>query len=576
MGVNKQATRFLLSLPFLLPILNASPTLRLSSAAVGPVSFAVGANGPTQTVEAANIGDGTLSLSATASDAWLAPTIGAARPCTTAGFSGSCFPVQIGFQAGSLAKGIYTGIVTVSDPNSIDAPQDITVTVQVGGGVPDSIDLYAQPGGPAAVTTFSTNSPLNAATKTANGETWLSFSLTGVGSFRFSYPYRVAVTPQPDMGPGDYPATIVTSGSSLAADNKTIGVTMHVTTLPIAQSAPATLTVRLAQGAPPQSYHFTLSNAGQGALAIAAATANGGGWLSAANSDPVVTATIDPGQVSSPGTYQGSIAVATNAANTTLTIPVELFIVAQGAPVATFQGVSDIATSDPTQRLAPGTLANLNGEQLTLQGSQMGSAPYATNLGGATVLVGGLAAPLVSVAYGQISFQVPYETPPGFTTVQVMRDGQTGNSVGVNVAAMAPQLLPLAGLYGNIVNTDGSFATPVTLGANNHPAHPGDTVIIYGIGFGQTTPNAVTGAPAPGDVPDEVPAVPNVTFGGAFTGTPVITQAADASLTAGMVGLYQVTVVVPDDVSIGPSVAVTVDEQGASTNTVRMAIDPAQ
>ncbi len=575
MGVKKQATRFLLSLFFLLPILNASPTLRLSSAAVGPVSFAAGANGATQTVEAENIGDGTLSLSATASDSWLAPTIGAARPCTTAGFSGNCFPVQIGFQTTGLAKGIYTGIVTVSDPNSIDAPQDITVTVQVGGGVPDSVDLYAQPGGPAAVTTFSTNSPLNAATKTANGETWLSFSLTGVGSFRFSYPYRIAVTPQPDMGPGNYAATIVTSGSSLAADNKTIGVTMHVTALPIAQSAPASLTVRLAQGAPPQSYNFTLSNAGQGALAIAAVTANGGGWLSAANADPVVTATIDPSQVQ-PGTYQGSIAVATNAANATLTIPVQLFIVPQGAPLATFQGVSDIATSDPTQMLAAGTIANLNGEQLTLQGSQMGSPPYATNLGGATVLVGGMAAPLVSVAYGQISFQVPYETPPGFTTVQVMRDGQTGNSVGVNVAAVAPQLLPLAGLYGNIVNTDGSYATPVSLGSNNHPAHPGDTVIIYGIGFGQTTPAAVTGTPAPGDVPEELPVLPNVTFGGAFTGMPVITQAQDASLTAGMVGLYQVTVMVQGDVSTGPSVAVTVNEQGVSTNAVRMAIDPAQ
>ncbi|MDO8941812.1 MAG: hypothetical protein Q7U75_01440, partial [Desulfobacterales bacterium] len=44
---------------------SAAPRLRLSSAAVGPINLAAGTAGPLQTVEAFNIGDGDLALSAT-------------------------------------------------------------------------------------------------------------------------------------------------------------------------------------------------------------------------------------------------------------------------------------------------------------------------------------------------------------------------------------------------------------------------------------------------------------------------------------------------------------------------------
>src|SRR5213078_1536918 len=129
-----------------------APTLRLSSATSGPVSVAVGSNGSGQTVQATNIGDGALALSLSSSVPWIAPALGAAAPCSA--FPTSCIPIQIGLQTASLAKGIYTGVVTVSDPNAVDAPQDITVTVQVGGAVPDKVDLYVAPNGSTAETTF--------------------------------------------------------------------------------------------------------------------------------------------------------------------------------------------------------------------------------------------------------------------------------------------------------------------------------------------------------------------------------------------------------------------------------------
>src|SRR5450759_3693134 len=112
---------------------------------------------------------------------------------------------------------------------------------------PSSLDVYIAPGATRDLG-FSTNSPLGTTVSTNDGGPWLSLALDGAGSFRFSYPYRVHFAPTAGMGQGTYPATITAAGSSFAADNKTIQVTMRVTTQPIAQASVDRLRVRLAQG----------------------------------------------------------------------------------------------------------------------------------------------------------------------------------------------------------------------------------------------------------------------------------------------------------------------------------------
>src|SRR5437867_4814157 len=96
-GVRVDRVTLLLLLP---AVAYAAPTLRLSSATVGPASIAAGSNGVAQTVEAFNIGDGALAPAATSSVLWLAPSIGTARACTTR--SGSCLPVEIALQTSAL------------------------------------------------------------------------------------------------------------------------------------------------------------------------------------------------------------------------------------------------------------------------------------------------------------------------------------------------------------------------------------------------------------------------------------------------------------------------------------------
>src|SRR5450759_1276347 len=120
------------------------------------------------------------------------------------------------------------------------------------------------------------------------------------------------------MGQGTYPATITTAGSSFAADNKTIAVTMRVTTQPIAQPSTDRLRVRLAQGAPVYSTAITLTHVGQGTLRVQDAKTSGAAWITAVKYSvgglipDGAAVTIDPkGLV--PGTYSDAVAITSNA-----------------------------------------------------------------------------------------------------------------------------------------------------------------------------------------------------------------------------------------------------------------------
>ena len=186
--------------------------LRLvSGAESGPVSASVGVAPAPQVVEAYNAGSGSLALSATpaAGATWLTASVGAARACSTTTAASSCIPLTFTLATGSLAAGMYTGSVTISDANNaVDSPQIITVTVQVGGGVPiPSADppIYVAPGTTASVA-FSTNNMIQGHPTTQSGGNWLSLVLEGTGSFRFVLPYQINLSPPAGPPPEPTPA----------------------------------------------------------------------------------------------------------------------------------------------------------------------------------------------------------------------------------------------------------------------------------------------------------------------------------------------------------------------------------
>jgi uncharacterized protein (TIGR03437 family) len=526
---------------------NAAPQLVLTQTAF-TVAVVPGSNGDTQTVDAGNAGSGTLNLTATSSVAWLAPAIGKATTCS---LKGSCIPISIALQTASLAAGTYTGIVTVADPGAVNAPQFVSVTVMVGGAVPDNLVFYVSPGGSVSQD-FVTATPVTETV--APPSPWLSIAVDGVGTFKFNVPYKVTATAGSGMATGDSNATITLAGSSFAPDNKTISVVLHVTTLPILVAGPSTVSLTGVQGAVKQTATIALSNGGQGTLTASSATAAAatGSWLSATLSNGVVTVTADPTSLT-PGVYPGTVTIASNAANSSVVVPIQFTVEAEGAPVAYAGAVVNNGTFASGEALAQGDIAAIFGDQFTLQGLAYPTGlPLTTNLNGTQVLVNNIPAPIYFISNGQIDFEVPFEVSPGATTIQVVRNGQPGNLIAATIADSAPRFLLLNGGPYAVLKTPDS--PPVVTGVPAHPAKGGDVVIVYAIGLGQTKPTVTTGAAAPGspnlaNVPDvQVCLGTSTPFGKADCFKPDF-----AGLAPGFVGLYQLNVKIPGGLPSGNS-----------------------
>ncbi|MGB9457551.1 MAG: hypothetical protein WCB12_15995 [Bryobacteraceae bacterium] len=569
--------------------LEAAPMLRVVTATIGPLPIAPGANGANQTVEAYNAGDGALSLSVSSSVSWITPSVGAAGACPPASaYAASCIPLIFALNTASLAASptAYTGIVTVAAPGAVDAPQTITVTVQIGGAVPSSVDVYVAPGSTVTIpfTLGSTSCPLfftaclQGEITTQDGANWLSLALGGAGTIHYTYPYTINITPQPSNTAGNtYTGSIVTSGSSFAPDNKTIAVAMNVTTLPIAQPSVTQLIppVQLAQGASAQ--YVALSNLGQGTLAISGVTASGSG-ISATFEGTLVTVTLDPTNLL-PSTYTGSVSIASNAANSPTITPVTFQVVAPGPPFIFYQGVVDDAVfGGDGFTVTPGDVMALFGEQLARVGGTAPQPPLPPYLGSLTsVAVNGETAPLYYASDSQVNFQMPVDTPTGTALVQVgtevsgyaplTQTYELSNTVSVNVAARAPRLLLFYGTggYGAIVDTsqgngNNVLPMPSTIAIPNfitQPASRGDVLTIYAIGLGPTNPVVATGQPAPAVEPlARLTVTPSVVFSGNPAG-PVVEVTVPpelvqyAGLSPNYAGLYQVNVPIPANCPTG-------------------------
>lgn len=556
----------------------AAPRLQLGTVAIGPVLVASGAVSQ-QTVEAANSGDGTLNLTAQTTAGWLTASLGALRPCSKT--PGNCVPVNLALTPGSLAVGTYTEYAILTDPNAVDSPQQISVTMTVGG-IPDSVTLYAAPvtvgaGGTPTNTIVYPTSAVTGTPTTTSGGNWLQFTLTGGGSFSFGSAYSIQATPLPAMAPGVYSGSIPLVSATNAADTKTVGVTFNVTTAPIIQLPLPTIRINAYTGVKTSSA-VGFTNLGQGSLALTGATIVAGGvpatTFTATTSGNGVTINVDPGTLAA-GVYNATLSIASNAANnSSVVVPISLQVQA-AKPTITQGGVINIATYQ-LEGIAQGGLAAVFGDLLAPAGTALSSptVPLATTLAGVQVLVNGVAAPLFYVSTNQINFQVPYDVPGGTTaSVQVVSGAVTSNVRSIPVVASIPRIMPwpaylVPGNNGIVVNYgDGSLVLPTSIqlaGFKSHPAKPGDLLVIYCLGLGQTSPAAVTGAAGLAQ------AVPNatVTFGGGFSGPTISAAPLFVGLSGGAVGLYQVNVYVPQDITVGPNVSVTISVPVAGGNAI--------
>ena len=209
--------------------------------------------------------------------------------------------------------------------------------------------------------------------------------------------------------------------------------------------------------------------------------------------------------------------------------------------------------------IAPNTWVEVGGQNLTTggdtrawQNSDFAGNQMPTQLDQVSVTVNGKSAYVYYISPTQINILTPPDPMNGSAPVVVTRNGVASAPFTAQVQALSPSFFQFGGgPYVAATHADGSLLGPTSLypGAST-PAKPGETVVLYATGFGQTSVPVMSGA---------------ATQSGTLSPPPVIAiggVAASVSY-AGLVspGLFQFNVVVPSGAASGDN-AVTATLNG--------------
>jgi uncharacterized protein (TIGR03437 family) len=515
-------------------------------------------------VFALNVGDGNLKLSLSSPATWLsAALVKSKHGCHSYSNAKQCFEIEITVDTTGLPNGVITANVDVSAQQpAVDAPQNIVVTMVVGGPTP--LDIYAPPTGkvtgvviPADTNTFSVNlwQPVNPGVQLTVVE-----PMEGTWPFiNREFLYEIEATVVPGTPVGLYDAAYSISGLASAAENATVPVYIHVTNLPIAVPSSNSLSFSSSTGSAPQSQQVTFSNAGLGTLQIKSAKVDSS-WLSAAvGSGNVVTVSADPSKLL-PGSYTGNVTVLGNAANP-IVLSVDLTVTGVGPPKVT--GVSGVTQS----QLPLGEFVTITGSNFTTSAAQSADPTKVlpTAINGTQVVLGTEAAPLLSVAYGSITFQVPYDAVASY--LQVVDGGATSDTFPIQIVPCAPVITSVVDANGVRVDVNNSSAyEPATVDATS-------PIKILGHGFGETSPPAPSGTPIPTPSLFGQPAYTVPTQIQFWVGNAADFQSASqsAQLTPGLIGSYQIPTTVPSppsSLAMPVTVNLSVRACGRTSNTL--------
>jgi uncharacterized protein (TIGR03437 family) len=360
------------------------------------------------------------------------------------------------------------------------------------------------------------------------------------------------------------------AGNLYISDDRRVRIVQRVT--PTLAVSPASLNFS-STGATSQPVAVSDgANTGKMNWAAIAGTTSGGSWLSVSPSSGSsvagqvgvkLTVTVQAAGLAS-GDYYGEIQVTSpNASNSVEAITVRLTVGTPGPNPPQAGAVVSTATYTPNGAVSPGMIVAIFGANLTAAGQLYGasSLPLPRQLGGTSVTIGGELLPLIVVTPGQINAIMPFDLPVNTTLpLVVMRDNSISAPQPVSLTADEPGVFTISqnGSGTGIVVIGHPDGTQVHAG-NGNAAAAGDSLVIYGTGFGAVNPRAVAGAPAPllplAQTDDPV----TVTIGG------VNAPVSFAGPTPDATGLYQVNVTVPSGVTPSSAVPVIMTQGGVKS-----------
>src|SRR5258708_1875577 len=135
---------------------------------------------------------------------------------------------------------------------------------------------------------------------------------------------------------------------------------------------------------------------------------------------------------------------------------------------------------------APGGFASIYGWNLAGDALTVAGAPrFPESLNGVSLLVNGLAVPILAVTPWQLNAQLPFDVPAGDATFQFLfSDGSASNMIHSRLGPNSPYVFRLPG---NACTNVFHAATGAPADAV-HPVQAGETVEIYPAGLGPTDP----------------------------------------------------------------------------------------
>lgn len=265
----------------------------------------------------------------------------------------------------------------------------------------------------------------------------------------------------------------------------------------------------------------------------------------------------------------------------------EDFFIRKVAPASTAPSIDTggiVNASGYQTFLAPGTIFTIFGKNLGPSTIATAAAPnYPSELGGTTVTftpTNGGAPITVKLIYSvatQVAGLIPSSIQQAAYAVRVTYNGQTSNAQNltlltrnfgistVNNAGTGPAQATIGNVNGGL-SLVRSATGSTSFGGFNWvltPAHPGDTLVLWGTGGGADLANDSGGSSG-----DQTSAGFQVLVGGRL----IIPSYAGTSF--GYPGLWQVNFTLPLDISTGCAVAVQVRSVAIFSNTATLAIAP--
>jgi uncharacterized protein (TIGR03437 family) len=430
-----------------------------SAITVNGANFGSQCNGCQVTITPA----GSSTAQALTVTSWGAGAIAARLPADVTGL----FTLRV-----SALAGVDTVGVMVTGASSISAaPASLQFAYTVGGADPAAQSIQITNGGSGAL----------AWSATAN-QTWIALS---AASGTAPSTINISVSPS-GMAAGMYTGAIAISASGASNSPVNIPVTLVVT------AAQATLAVSPKS----LSFQYTVGGAAPAAQEISiTGTAN---WtaasdsfwaaISAASGNTPATQliSVNPANLAA-GTYTGTATI-TASDPAIVPIPIAITLVVQGTqPAGSMTAVVNAGSFQPG--VASGTWITIFGSNLSqrtyaAQAGDLVNGALPTSLQGVSATINGIPALIDYISPTQINVLTPDDPTLGPVRVVVTTAGQASNEVMVQKTQYSPAFLTLDG------NSVAALHADFSLLSATSPAKPGETILLYGTGFGPGNPLA--------------------------------------------------------------------------------------